>query len=449
MQDFKKRLISAMLSAMCVVYALTGCQKSQSEISSDSEALEDMGDRKNGGERMQLEKDDNGRAKAPPIEIAGWLPENLINETLSLIEKSFPDQKIVYRYIAKTNYSSIIDIELADGRGPDIMFEDYPTMLNHASQEYIVKQNELGSLYSEEGTKNFTYKGDIYAIPGLCQYSGIYCNKDIFELYEMEIPKSYEDFYNVCMKCKENGIKPLSMGIYQWDILQVCSMAYVTADYLTTEAGDDFGEKYSKNQTSMRYTWRPYMDGWAKMVESEIITKEMLIEDDPYAIAEFADGKSAMLCGYSSSYSEIVALKPSLNFIMIPYYDSTGENPLLIGGAMYGFALNANSKNYDVAQQVLELLSTYDGQMAMWRDQRGADSYLTGVRLRKPSELKGLQEVIDKKRVYMPWTEWGFASGAYMDFGINLQRYIRGEISMDMVLFETDSVARSLINHND
>ncbi len=449
MREINKRIISTILCIMCLAFTLAGCQRTQADTSANSESSQEDEDRQPGGERVQLKKDDNGKVKAPPIEIAGWLPENVVKESLNLIEEKFPNHKIIYRYIAKTNYSSIIDIELAEGRGPDIMFEDYPTMLNHASQGYIVNQNELGSLYTEEGTKNFTYNGDIYAIPGLCQYSGIYCNKDIFERYGLEMPKSYDDFYNVCMTFKENGIKPISMGIYQWDVLQVCSMAYVTADYLTTEAGEEFGEKYSKNQTSMRYTWRPYMDSWAKLVDSEIITQEMLIEDNNYAIAEFANGKSAMLCGDTASYIEIVAIKPSLNFVMIPYYDSTGENPLLIGGAMYGLAVNANSKNSETAQQILELMSTYDGQLAMWREQRGADSFLKGVRLRKPNEFKDLQVIIDKKRVYMPWTEWGFASGAYMDFGINLQKYIRGEISMDMVLFETDSVAKSLIVHNE
>ena len=70
---------------------------------------------------------------------------------------------------------------------------------------------------------------------------------------------------------------------------------------------------------------------------------------------------------------------------------------------------------------------------------------MNGITFKKPAEFSDIEDIIQIGRVYMPWTEWGYASGAYMEFGINLQKYIRGEASMDKILRITDGVARSLV----
>lgn len=438
MKSFK----SIVLCVALAVTMLSGCKSQQTEADN---VMEQVDDESYEDGLVPLKTDEEGNPELPPIEIVGWLPEDFFRECVKLIEKKFPDRIISYRYIAKTNYSSIIGIELAEGRGPDILFEDKAIIMNHARQGYIIKQNELGSMYSQEGTSNFVYDGDIYAIPGLCQYSGIYYNKTIFEDNGIEVPHTYGEFLEVCRTFKNLGIKPLSMGAYQWDVVQIDAMGYVTAEYLATEDGADFGEKYSKNQGGMRYVWAPYLSRWAAIIDEGIITKDMLIEDNDYAINEFADGQSAMLCGDTTSYTRIIEKSPNLKFAMMPYFGEEEGSELLIGGAMYGFAINTNSKNKDAAQEILELLSTYDGQRAMWQQQRGSDTFLNGITFKKPAEFSGIEDIIQNGRVYMPWAEWGYASGAYMEFGINLQKYIRGEASMDKILRITDGVARSLV----
>ncbi|MCR4901282.1 MAG: extracellular solute-binding protein [Butyrivibrio sp.] len=398
--------------------------------------------------RIAALKDEYGNIQSPPIDIVGWLPESAVSELLTYLRKEMPDRTIQYKYISKTNYSAVVDISLAEGAGADIVLEDYATTYIHAKQGYLVKQNELASKYEESGTKAFTYNGDIYAIPGLCQYAGIYYNKDIFKKYNIVVPKTYNEFLSICLMLKDEGVKPFSMGIYQWDVVQTHAMAYVVAEYLSTDEGAGFGKDYINNKVSLRNKWLPYMKEWAKLVEDEIITKDMLIEDNDYAVNEFAGGQTAMLCADTLSYRDIITKNPGLNFAMMPYGGNTTGEQILMGGAMYGFAINANSRNIDVAQKVLEAISTYKGQRAMWKTQIGSDTYLKGAQFYNPSEFDDIKSVIEADRVYAPWMNWGKASSAYIDFGMNLQEYIRGEYTLEKALSNTDLIVRALIKNN-
>lgn len=56
----------------------------------------------------------------------------------------------------------------------------------------------LGADYSTAGTSVYGYNGSTYALPGISWFEGIYYNKEIFEENNVELPKTFDEFLDVC-----------------------------------------------------------------------------------------------------------------------------------------------------------------------------------------------------------------------------------------------------------
>ena len=70
-------------------------------------------------------------------------------------------------------------------------------------------------------------------------------------------------------------IKPLAAGLKSWEPMLKNSMAFVTAEYLSTDEGKDFGEKYRNGKTTLEGNWNKYLEKWSEMITDGVYTKDM------------------------------------------------------------------------------------------------------------------------------------------------------------------------------
>ena len=73
-------------------------------------------------------------------------------------------------------------------------------------------------------------------------------------------------------------------------------MAFVTAEYLSTDEGKGFGEKYRNGEVTMDGTWNPYIETWSQLIDNGVYTADMTGIDHDQALEQFATGGSAMFC---------------------------------------------------------------------------------------------------------------------------------------------------------
>ena len=121
------------------------------------------------------------------------------------------------------------------------------------------------------------------------------------------------------------------------------SMAFVTAEYLSTDEGKDFGGKYREGQATLNGTWNPYLEKWSEMITSGVYTTDMTGIDHDQALEEFATGNAAMFCSGPWDLEAIQSKNPDLNLNMMPFYGTKASAGWLIGGPGCGFAVNENS----------------------------------------------------------------------------------------------------------
>lgn len=417
----RKKILSAILCMMIGATAMVGC----------------------GDKADSTQAKDGGKVK---LRMTNWNNEDTMKDMLKYLSEKLPNLEIEYQFIDNSNYNTIVDTQLSAEEGPDIICESPASALKHAKLGYLENVNDLAKKYSDSGTNVYKYDNNVYALPGISWFEGIYYNEKLFEENNIQIPKTFDEYIEVCKKFQSLGIKPLAAGLKSWEPLLKNSMAFVTAEYLSTDAGKNFGQEYREGKVKLDGTWNMYLDKWSEMIKDGIYTKDMTGIDHDQALEEFATGKAAMYCSGPWDLEAIMSKNPDLKLNMMPFYGTKPSDGWLIGGPGCGFAVNSKSKNKDAAMEVLKAISTEEGQKALWENNQGGSSYLTGTSFTLPEAFKGAEKAINAGHIYCPWNEWGDAGSAHVDYGKQMQNYLLGNQDLKTTLSNVDSAASELIN---
>lgn len=379
------------------------------------------------------------------IRMTYWNSEDTVQALLDYLAEAVPDVEIEYQFIDNSNYDTIVDTQLSAEEGPDIICESPGSSLKHARLGYLEPLNDLGAKYSDAGTSVYSYDGNVYALPGISWFEGIYFNKALFEENNIELPKTFDEYIAVCKKFEEAGITPLAAGLKSWEPMLKNSMAFVAAEYLSTDAGKDFGEKYRNGEATLDGTWNEYLEKWSEMITEGVYTTDMTGIDHDQALEQFATGQAAMFCSGPWDLETITSKNPDLQIDMMPFYGTTESEGWLIGGPGCGFAVNANSKNKDAAMKIVDALSTTEGQAALWENNQGGSSYLEGASFELPEAYASAATALDAGNVYCPWNEWGAAAPAHETYGTEMQSYLLGEQDLSATLQNVDAAVQELL----
>lgn len=122
--------------------------------------------------------------------------------------------------IQNDKYKEKLVIAMSSGECPDM----YTSWSGGPLREYInsgyaqpitdlYKEAGLDQVYLEAATAQATFDDEIYGVPVLnISISGVFYNKDLFDQYNLEEPKTISDLEAICDTLKENGITPFALG---------------------------------------------------------------------------------------------------------------------------------------------------------------------------------------------------------------------------------------------
>ena len=440
----KRKLLSILLCTALTAALLSGCGNSSEPADSTSGETADAAEETGGDDDAGAvtEAASEGKTK---VRMTYWNSEDTIQALLDYLAEEVPDVEIEFQFIDNSNYDTIVDTQLSAGEGPDIICESPASSLKHAKLGYLTELNDLGSKYSSAGTSVYSYDGNIYALPGISWFEGIYFNKTMFEENNIELPTTFDEYLAVCKQFQDLGIKPLAAGLKSWEPMLKNSMAFVAAEYLSTDAGASFGEDYRNGEAKLDGTWNVYLEKWSEMISSGVYTTDMTGIDHDQSLEEFATGNAAMYCSGPWDLDAIQSKNPDLVVDMMPFYGTQPSAGWLIGGPGCGFAINAASENQKAAMKVLAAISTEEGQRAFWENNQGGSSYLEGVEFELPEAYDSASSALAAGNVYCPWNEWGEAAGAHETYGTEMQSYLLGEQDLSQTLTNVDNAVQELL----
>ncbi len=437
----KRKLLSILLCTAMTAAMLTGCGSKPAEPAKEEAAAPAAG-----GEEAAEAVEGESTSGKTVIRMTYWNSEDTVAAMLDYLAEAVPDVEIEYLFIDNSNYDTIVDTQLSAEEGPDIICESPGSALKHARLGYLASLDDLAGKYSDAGTSVYSYDGSVYALPGISWFEGIFYNKQLFEDNNIELPKTFDEYIAVCKQFQDLGITPLAAGLKSWEPMLKNSMAFVAAEYLSTDAGKNFGSDYREGKATMDGTWNPYLEKWSEMITEGIYTTDMTGIDHDQALEQFAMGDAAMFCSGPWDLDAIMAKNPDLQIDMMPFYGQSESAGWLIGGSGCGFAVNENSANKEAAMKVVAAISTIEGQTALWENNQGGSSYLEGASFDLPAAYNSVSDALAAGNVYCPWNEWGAAAPAHEEYGTQMQSYLLGAQDLSTTLQNVDAAVAELLS---
>ena len=388
-----------------------------------------------------------------PMRFMYWNNEDSLSSLLRLIRERLPDIDFQFEFVDIASFDTINRIQMAAGEGPDILADEVPTpggidygyALDLSPYDFVKR-------YSPSSIEELSFNGKVYGVPGVSWFGGYFYNKGMFDEHGWTIPRTYEEFLDLCDKIRAAGIKPIANPIKNQNYLMHYALSYLLPAYLRQPAGMNWDKDFAMGRVTMSETFLPYMEEWAEVVRRGFVTAEDLGMDTDQAIDEFASGRAAMLDSGPWDVDTLYGKNPNLKLDMMPFVGKIPETGWLFGGPGIRFGINSklaergNERKLDAAVRILDLISTPEGQYAYWENNKGGSSYLIGVELEMPGEYDGSSEVFAKGNVYGPWMHWN--SGVYDEFGRQLQGFVAGTTTLRQVLAATDTVNAEVIAKN-
>lgn len=233
-----------------------------------------------------------------------------------------------------------INTDFASGNEPDVTYGFNGALGKPLvdSGKVIDWKNELkadpewASNFKQDTLETCKYDGKLYALPFLGFFEGMWVNKDIFDKYDLKIPKTYDDILRVIPVLRSRGIAPIA-----------CSFSdephYIIETFILAAGGSQ------GHSNLFDPSWTQALELIKKLYEENAFTSDALTIKQGRCAELFADKKAAMFISGSWSRGYI---KDHENTIVIPLPtvpEGKADPTDIIGGAGTGWYLTGELNN--------------------------------------------------------------------------------------------------------
>ena len=385
----RKVIALAMLSMLLIVLTACGGNNATPSNNTDSNTAKEN---QSGGTDTKVEEQVTLTMMVSGAKAAEG--EDFELDTLSrMVKEKFPNVTLEVQKLPDDQYQTSAKAKLAAGEGPDI-FLIWPKTgpmgaIDFAKAGYVADLSALsfwGNI-SESAKNDMSYEGKPYAVAKGMDILGTYYNKDLFKQAGItEIPQDWLSFLDAAEKLKAAGIQPIVMGdkdawVIQFGMYQLAANTVYPSD-------PEFDVKLQTGETTLAdEKWVKTINQYKELYDKGYIQSGSLGMGSAQAMQQFVDGKAAMIFTGTWDLPSVTA-KGAVDFerglFSLPGNDA-GQAVYASAATAAGYALNANSKNLEVAKQVFEYL--YDMNSPLYQAYVEANpsiSVFKGAELKNP-----------------------------------------------------------------
>ena len=204
---------------------------------------------------------------------------------------------------------------------------------------------------------NFIFYGKTYGLTTSQWVGALYCNKEMFDLYNVKIPVTFDDLLTAIEVFNTNNIIPVSVGgkdgwpaMFFQNIMAVRTAGAAQCNQMLSGAS-------SFNSPEMVKSAQYVLD----LVEAGAFGSSVLAHTYDEARISFEAGKNPMLYTGDWIVSEIQdpssKLKDKVVAVNFPGINDGQDNSQILGGAIDGFCVSNNAKDKDLAVEFIKYIT--------------------------------------------------------------------------------------------
>ncbi|MEG0756552.1 MAG: 5'-nucleotidase C-terminal domain-containing protein, partial [Oscillospiraceae bacterium] len=252
------------------------------------------------------------------------------------------------------------------------------------------------SRYRLSVMENLSGDGSVYFVPGLGDVLCYLYNANWLEETGLPAPQTEQELENLFATLTEAGKQPFLVPYFQTPTQYV---KVLIAGYLSTPKGQQWLTDYNEGSTTMAQDehWQALWNRVAELAEQGILRPEKLTYTENMRITDVRNELAFMTTFTSGQYSKLLDAK---QFRLLPLLGDKPENqrvytaPTCYFAASHHLAEPQNAAKRAAALQVLDFLSTTEGQELLRQDNPLAISYLSDTTLPVQDRCANLGEII-------------------------------------------------------
>lgn len=364
----KKKLLSVLVCAAVTSSLLGGCGSNTSTDTDSSTSADTGKDEESGadsGDKIHLEF---FNVKSEVVGIYDDLIEKFESENpdIEIEQVNVPDPTTVLQTRMSTNDMP----DILSHWATDPVFKE---MVNNDMLVDLTGQDFLNNI-KEGMLETVEYDGKAYCLPISMNAAGVIYNTDIFQENNLEVPSTYEELIEDCKTLKQAGVTPFAM-------FNQANHAGQTVEMLQVSDIENFEDAFDK-----------IYDGSAKVSDYEGFrtSAEKILELNEYAqedsfgttyeqaIADFANGDTAMILGGIWMVPTINEDNPDLNYSTFAFPASEGMKTIVPYQNDHCLAISESCQHKDAAMKFLAFMADPENAQ-YYADKDGSPSYIEGV----------------------------------------------------------------------
>ena len=369
--------------------------------------------------------------------LVGCSPKNDMGEDILSMKKT-PDDKMKITILVKhafsiLNFEKIIEetfpnidlIQVGNYTANAVLSKEVEARLEHDDLTDIVMNwpLDVGKKYWQDRLINLSgmpftshYKasmldsmvdeeGGLYYLPGPAQIRALVYNKTLFEENGWKVPNNYTEFLSLCAKIEETGIRSYQLSLGNKEVLDTAFMSSSFGNAFSKPSDVSWLESYMNGEGAFSDHFESALNTFQELIDHNIYRKEDLnlyYKDTQRNLftrqcAMIED--SVLMARSSGSYTET-----DDEFALMPFFNAEPENdwariyPTCYIGLNKHLLDKGNEKKYNQILEIMEYISTPEGQIALASDTEATYSSLNGVEAPNVKEIENLIPTLEEGR---------------------------------------------------
>src|SRR5262244_3115308 len=287
------------------------------------------------------------------------------------LEASHPGVHVKITWYEKDGLSAALKTALPAGQGPDVFYLE-PDQTDYITAGYIVPLDKLvnwNNIY-DWAKQVWTHDGKVWGMPQEAYTVELYYNKDTLAKLGVALPAnaqfSQSEFLDLVKKARAAGMTPIAQGVGD----RPYPGAYITVEALLRKLGPDDYQKLFTGKLSFSDPRVVEVLQWVKqLVDAGAYPKNFMTLKLGESHYYFYSKPGALMLPMGSFYTgrafvpEDKGGQPQtfpLGIMQFPAMDNGACNECKTSTIGASFAINAASKNKQLAAEFLNAMSTPD-----------------------------------------------------------------------------------------
>ncbi|MFD0715319.1 ABC transporter substrate-binding protein [Paenibacillus sp. GCM10027626] len=342
----------ALTTVVASALAFTGCAKKEEPPVNEGT---------NKGNNQETEKvEPPKQTEKVKLTIGSWRTEDTeaYKKIIAAFNETNPDIEIEFKPTKNTEYNTVLNTALQTGGGPDIIhLRPYAAGKQLADGGYLEPLDNLQGMdvFSKDTLLAATGSdGKVYGVPTVFSSTQIFYNKKLFEQYNLQEPKTWDELLKVADTLKQNKVTPFAFGSKEGWLLSLTHGALGPSSY----GGSDFTNKVASGEAKL--TDPAYIDSIKAM-------KDLVpYFPDNYVGLGMDDIRNLFVTEQAGMFVmgdwEVAVMKKmnpdlQLDLFPVPPKDAGGKATVTtwVDGS---FAVNKASANKEAAMKFVEFMTT-------------------------------------------------------------------------------------------